>query len=218
VASLLDSPLVPSAVELLNQPAAGRAAQATGLPPGPGAALLAVAMASVPEAVSTQLDQVARMARPHGGQGEVLEGERHHRLWQSIQEFRVDGNGSVILKASILPSRIGDAFRRGEEIAATHGLGLAAVSEAATGVVRFHLWDESAGRDPNRRVADATAALRVLAGECKGSLVVLEAPPAVKAAVDVWGPVGQGLPLMRGLRDQFDPGRIVNPGRFVGGL
>ena len=42
--------------------------------------------------------------------------------------------------------------------------------------------------------------------------------PEVKAGVDVWGSVGDAFPLMRGLKEQFDPGRILNPGRFVGGL
>ena len=51
-----------------------------------------------------------------------------------------------------------------------------------------------------------------------GSLVVLEAPPDVKGTVDVWGSVGNTLPLMQGLKEQFDPQRILNPGRFVGGL
>jgi len=36
--------------------------------------------------------------------------------------------------------------------------------------------------------------------------------------VDVWGPIGQSFALMQRLKDQFDPGRILNPGRFVGGI
>jgi len=39
----------------------------------------------------------------------------------------------------------------------------------------------------------------------------------VKAAVDVWGPV-RGLDLMRRVKDQFDPHRVLSPGRFVGGI
>ncbi len=72
--------------------------------------------------------------------------------------------------------------------------------------------------DADRRLAEAVAPLRAFATIAKGSLVVLHAPPEVKANVDVWGPVGEALPLMRGLKQQFDPGRILNPGRFVGGL
>jgi glycolate oxidase FAD binding subunit len=135
-----------------------------------------------------------------------------------VQDFAVGSRTRLVLKASLLPSRVADAFTHGELIAAKHGLRLAAVSEAGTGVVRYHLWDESSERDPSSQLAGAIAALRAFAGEAKGSLVVLEAPTQVKATADVWGPVGQGLPLMRALKDQFDPGRTLNPGRFVGGL
>jgi len=218
VASLLDSPLVPSALELLNRAAAERVASHAGLPLGPGSTLLAVAVASVTEAVTAQLDEVARMARPQGGQGEVVAGEAHDRFWRGVQDLSANGDPGLSLKASVLPSQVGDALARGEEVAAQQGLGLAAVSEAGTGVVRYRLWGQAAGGDLDQRLAEAALALRAVATGARGSLVVLDAPPSVKAAVDVWGPVGQGQPLMRALKDQFDPGRILNPGRFVGGL
>jgi glycolate oxidase FAD binding subunit len=47
------------------------------------------------------------------------------------------------------------------------------------------------------------------------SVVVLHAPPAVRQAVDVWGPV-PGLALMRAVKDQFDPDHRLAPGRFAG--
>ena len=50
-----------------------------------------------------------------------------------------------------------------------------------------------------------------------GSAVVVDAPAAVKAAVDVWGPV-PALDLMRRVKDQFDPDHRLSPGRFVGGI
>jgi len=50
-----------------------------------------------------------------------------------------------------------------------------------------------------------------------GSAVVLRAPEGVRAAVDIWGPV-PGLSLMRAIKDQFDPGRTMAPGRFAGGI
>ncbi len=34
----------------------------------------------------------------------------------------------------------------------------------------------------------------------------------------VWGPSGDAVPLMRALKQQFDPKHILNPGRFVGGI
>ncbi len=47
------------------------------------------------------------------------------------------------------------------------------------------------------------------------SVVVLHAPPAVREAVDVWGPV-PALALMRAVKDQFDPEHRLAPGRFAG--
>jgi glycolate oxidase FAD binding subunit len=49
------------------------------------------------------------------------------------------------------------------------------------------------------------------------SVVVLHAPPPVRELVDLWGPA-PGLPLMRAVKDQFDPGYRMAPGRFVGGI
>jgi glycolate oxidase FAD binding subunit len=50
-----------------------------------------------------------------------------------------------------------------------------------------------------------------------GSAVVLQAPERVRALVDAWGPVN-GLTLMRRVKDEFDPGHRLAPGRFVGGI
>src|SRR5215470_2369084 len=49
------------------------------------------------------------------------------------------------------------------------------------------------------------------------SAVVVHAPPAVRDQVDLWGPV-PALPLMRAVKDQFDPGHRMAPGRFAGGI
>jgi glycolate oxidase FAD binding subunit len=49
------------------------------------------------------------------------------------------------------------------------------------------------------------------------SAVVVHAPPLVRAQVDMWGPV-PGLALMRAVKDQFDPGHRMAPGRYAGGI
>ncbi len=72
------------------------------------------------------------------------------------------------------------------------------------------------GSDP-AEVAAAVAGLRATCGRHGGSLVVLDAPAAVKESVDTWGPV-TGLDLMRRVKGQFDPENRLAPGRFVGGI
>ncbi|HEX3823169.1 MAG TPA: FAD-binding oxidoreductase [Mycobacteriales bacterium] len=61
------------------------------------------------------------------------------------------------------------------------------------------------------------AALREAVAAHGGSVVVVGAPAEAKREVDVWGPV-RGLPVMRRIKEQFDPDRRMSPGRFVGGI
>ena len=49
------------------------------------------------------------------------------------------------------------------------------------------------------------------------SAVVVHAPPGARDLMDLWGPV-PALPLMRAVKDQFDPGHRMAPGRFAGGI
>jgi glycolate oxidase FAD binding subunit len=49
--------------------------------------------------------------------------------------------------------------------------------------------------------------------------VLLDAPQALREAVDPWGPVEPGsLKVMRRVKERFDPARIFRPGAFVGGI
>ena len=51
-----------------------------------------------------------------------------------------------------------------------------------------------------------------------GYAVVERCPTQAKKGLDVWGDAGQGLGVMRRLKEQMDPNRLFNPGRFVGGI
>jgi glycolate oxidase FAD binding subunit len=49
-------------------------------------------------------------------------------------------------------------------------------------------------------------------------VVVLRSPLPLKGNIDVSGPDRGTVPLMREIKRNFDPNRILNPGRFVGGI
>jgi glycolate oxidase FAD binding subunit len=50
-----------------------------------------------------------------------------------------------------------------------------------------------------------------------GAIVtVLAAPDACKSAFDVWGDAPETIDLMRRLKNEFDPKRVLNPGRYAG--
>jgi glycolate oxidase FAD binding subunit len=66
--------------------------------------------------------------------------------------------------------------------------------------------------------ADGAAGLRGWAEDNEGALVVVDAPPDLRAGIDPWGKPPPALELQRRLISQFDPGRVINPGRLPGGL
>jgi glycolate oxidase FAD binding subunit len=60
--------------------------------------------------------------------------------------------------------------------------------------------------------------LRARVAGFDGSMVVLRLPDSLRDNFDVWGLNSGALPLMREIKRRFDPGRTLNPGRFVGGI
>jgi glycolate oxidase FAD binding subunit len=50
-----------------------------------------------------------------------------------------------------------------------------------------------------------------------GSLAALHYPSEMQR-IDAWGQSGDALPLMRAVKNQFDPKNTLNPSRFVGGI
>jgi glycolate oxidase FAD binding subunit len=62
---------------------------------------------------------------------------------------------------------------------------------------------------------DLVREVREAAEAASGSLVLVEAPVELKREVGAWGRRPPTLPLMRRLRDAFDAGRSISPGRFL---
>ena len=51
-----------------------------------------------------------------------------------------------------------------------------------------------------------------------GTTVVTHAPTRIKETIDVWGEPTSAIDTMRNLKRQYDPHRLLNPGRFMGGI
>ena len=67
-------------------------------------------------------------------------------------------------------------------------------------------------------LANTLTQLRQSAMEAHGNLIVEAALPELKQHIDVWGPVGDTLGLMKQVKDRFDARGLLNPGRFVSGI
>lgn len=74
------------------------------------------------------------------------------------------------------------------------------------------------GPDDGPGAARAFDAARETARASSGAWLCECAPPAAKRERDVFAPDPEALRLMRSLKAQFDPGGVLNPGRFAGRL
>ena len=106
--------------------------------------------------------------------------------------------------ASVLDSLL-DAAERRDITARITG-------HAGTGVTYAGL---SGAEDAIFEVIEEVREIRTRSG---GSVVVRRAPASFKNRVDVWGPAGDYLGLTRRVKEKFDPGYFMNPGRFIGGI
>ncbi len=120
---------------------------------------------------------------------------------------------AAVLRVATLPSALGDAIAA--VVPAAQGAGARWAAHAANGVARV-LVDEASS------VAELVAAARPRLERDGGSLVVERATRAVKDTLaphgGVFGDPGPGRELMRRLKDAFDPGRVLSPGRYVAGI
>jgi glycolate oxidase FAD binding subunit len=125
-----------------------------------------------------------------------------------------DGGGPVVgVKAACPPAELDGAVGDLWAAADAAGVGCRLTAHAGSGVLRAALpW---AGTDA---LAAALAAARRGLVARGGSLVLVEAPVELKRAVEVWGPAGDALELMRRVKRRFDPEGRLAPGRFVGGI
>ena len=136
-------------------------------------------------------------------------------IWKS-REALYDGVSSgeahvSVAKISVLPSCIAKTLK------------LLAMTSVNSGRIQFRAVVQATGLGCVRfegspaTVAASFPALRTEIERDGGSVVVAHHSTAL-APGDAWGSPGDALPLMRSVRQQFDPKATLNPGRFVGGI
>jgi glycolate oxidase FAD binding subunit len=221
LAQVLHSTIVCTRLELLSSAAAQSVSRQTDCAFPTETVAVALSVGSVPEAVDSQIAAIRTLCHQEGAvAGFLVEGSAQASLWKAICDFPSaggDGRSRLTLKASVLPIHVIDAIHHADTLARHLGLESAAISEAGCGIVRLYWTDAPGSAEPDLiAIAKGIEDLRNWVVRHGGSLVILSAPPAIKAIADVWGPVGSALLLMRQLKQQFDAQGRLNPGRFVG--
>jgi len=137
--------------------------------------------------------------------GSAVSGRVWLELWGDPGEDRtVEGVAARRARLEALGARLTGVLD------AVHYSGFSLRGSAVSGRVWLELWGDP-GED---RTVEAVAALRARLEALGARMTVLATP---YEGVRRWGEIS-ALPLMRRVKERFDPGRRMSPGRFVGGI
>ena len=172
--------------------------------------VIAALFEGIEPAVEAQSSAAIELLRSHG-EANVLGKDDGDEFWENFARPPW-AMGDVALKigappselAAVLDSVLGAAKRAGVEVRLS--------GHAGTGITFAGL----SGEDD--RLVDVVEEMREIRVRTGGSVVVQEAPLTIKEKLDVWGPAGDYLGLTRRVKEKFDPGYNMNPGRFLGGI
>jgi glycolate oxidase FAD binding subunit len=126
-----------------------------------------------------------------------------------------------VLQLAFWPGELVSVLTRLRSAAERAALDPAVAGSAAAGVLHAAVSDAGAGQVAgfitSLRGPDKSNTAKSNTAPDRFSVVVQHAPLAVTDLVDPFGPV-PSLSLMRAIKQQFDPARMMSPGRFAGGL
>jgi glycolate oxidase FAD binding subunit len=189
---LLASHLTPTALEFATHPLR-----------------LIIRFESIEASVQQQSDTAARVLIGAGFQARALSGPDEDRFWSEHGRF-AEEEQSALLKVSVLPTELSTTLTLIEQLAGKRGY--RAAGRAGAGVFQLCIIGDL---ELQKRVIDG---LRDALPAGRGSAVIVKSPPELRTQVDVWGPIGDGLALMKSVKQQFDPMGVLSPGRGPGGL
>jgi glycolate oxidase FAD binding subunit len=172
--------------------------------------LLATRVEGREQTVRAIAERIARLT----GASIVLEQDESAAWWKSYVASLdpATAPGEVSMRLGIRP-RATRALVEGLlpvlEALGAHVTALSATPSVGSVLVRLQLADGSAAR---------LAEVQRITLDLAESATILSAPPEWKQGIDVWGAAPAGLEVMTEIREQFDPKRTLNPGRFAGFL
>ena len=201
------SQLLPTAITLLD---AGAAAAA-----GAGGREWAVVLRceAPPVAVVRQVTRISDAISTQMVDLDILDESGTEHIWARINWVLAAEpvEREIRVRIGSAPSDIPTVLAGIDSVAREHGLHVSRTVDCGSGLIYATLAAEGDGLEPLR---GAWAALAVFGQHA----ALLAIPEALKQETDVFGREPAGLEVMRSLKKQFDLSRVLNRGRFVGGI
>ena len=174
---------------------------------------LVVGYAGDPDTVLWQLNTAQTFLEQNRAIGvKIIEEEEHNNINLEVQEFPAAEKKDSAVLVQINLKRTDIAEFAAEVIESPHQM----VTLLGNGVLYLKM---PVCAEPDfEQLANTLTRLRKRAMEVNGNLIIESAPNELKQQIDVWGPTGNTLELMKQIKAKFDARNILNPGRFVSGI
>ncbi len=146
-----------------------------------------------------------------GGKGKLIIGAQEEQLWEDIRDFpwELFKAERVVCKASVVVTQIPQVLTTLKKLTDEYGIKTFISARAGNGILIISIKGELSS------IIDSLNSLRSFVSSIGGHLILQEAPPEIKARVQVWGDFGSGLGIMKKIKLNFDPNNLLNPGRYI---
>ncbi|UCF21073.1 MAG: FAD-binding protein [Gemmatimonadota bacterium] len=137
-------------------------------------------------------------------------------VWRRLTSIETDLAPALTLRAAVPVRALAELVQ--EAVAFAPADPPVLLASPALGRLWIFISADQFGRQDERRWLLRIEKLRRSARESGGHVAVERAPVSLRAVLDPWGEAGPALELERALKERFDPGGVLKPGFFVGGL
>jgi glycolate oxidase FAD binding subunit len=166
-----------------------------------------------------ELEQMAKEAGCEGCEiaGEDTRPASFGRVREFVPIALESSAATVILKLSVLPTKVGKLLAAVVSAAQASGLRFA-TDTGGLGVSYVALLPDGSDEDWRGRARKAADDIESACAQLGGNVTIPWAPGKWKSALKMWGPERAEFAQMRELKKVFDPAGILAPGRFAGGI
>jgi len=220
---VFETQLLPAAVEVMNSSTLSNL-KMDGVPDfGIGDYVTAVALEAFEPAVNRMRVEVLDMAKDSGANGDTsIQQDQHRRFWLAVSNLfpsLAEKFTSLITVQLNYPiSQWKEIVEFAENTLSTTNMEHSFLARAGNGLCQISLLIDQGDTPAGGKAIEAIGALLERCRKTGGNLVVQRAPTELKGDLPMWGETRPDFTLMKRIKEQLDPGGIMSPGRFVGGL
>ena len=210
---IFKSSLMPLAITVTNSEANSKMRSIESLGPW----TLLVRLGGRPLTLQRTLSDIRNMIHNNDfSQETIIDSDSSTSVWKSLSDFGWDKRTQPTLgiRVNVLPSTIPSLIKSFLRLYGKNRMPPAIVAHPAHGTILVSWFTNDHG-ETDDTIDNLIEKAKTLASQSGGNIVVENVPISTKSRIDVWGNIDRPQSVVQGLKTQYDPNGLLNPGRFV---